>query len=88
MRTGNLGGGYNPVGWRGRDGNYTRKKGGLFGKPGYRDRLTLICNSLFEYDAQGKARMTVAAPIFQEVRERQESAWLKEFHEGVCFFVA
>ena len=52
------------------------------GEPGYRDRLTLIMNSMFWRGEDGKMHMTTNAPIFKEVRERSVRSWLHQYHEG------
>ena len=60
------------------------------GEPGYRDKLTNVMNSMYERDKKGRLILTTSAPMFEEVRQRTDKAWMSQFHEGsiarVCVF--
>ena len=57
-----------------------RAKGTMQGL--YRDRLTLIVNSMFRRDDRGHLTVTTDAPVFEEIRQRSQTTRVNQYQNG------
>lgn len=56
------------------------------GSGGFRDEVTKICNNLFvPGEKKGQWVMSLDAPLFEEVRKRENQQFIKGFHRGILW---